>query len=66
MAQAYNMGAIEEECEMIQELKRSGREGMALPTTTCNPQEVLETNNRYIFNLSYNMYLIFNSLTIMA
>ena len=40
MTQVYNMGAVVQECEMIMEYKRSGREGMVLPTDKCNVPQV--------------------------
>merc|ERR1712142_168330 len=47
MTQVYNMGAVVEECEVIMEFKRSGREGSVLPTDICNMQQVQDVSSEY-------------------
>ena len=44
MTQVYNMGAVVEECEVIMEFKRSGREGSVLPTDICNITQVQDVS----------------------
>ena len=44
LTQVYNMGAVVEDCEMIMEFKRSGREGYVLPTDKCNVKEVKQVS----------------------
>ena len=44
MTQVYNMGAVVEECEVIMEFKRSGREGSVLPTDICNMTQVQDVS----------------------
>jgi len=40
MSQIYNMGSVVEDCDVILEFKRSGREGSVLPTDKCTLQQV--------------------------
>lgn len=47
MTQVYNMGAVVEECEVIMEFKRSGREGSVLPTDICNMEQVQDVSSEY-------------------
>jgi len=47
MTQVYNMGAVVEECEVIMEFKRSGREGSVLPTDICTMQQVQDVSSDY-------------------
>ena len=49
MTQVYNMGAVVEECEVIMEFKRSGREGSVLPTDICNMTQVQDVSLQWVF-----------------